>query len=68
MASSADGSKLVAAAYYGQLYTSTDSGVSWKARDSVRLWSVVASSADGSKLVAAVSSLTSGGQLYTSTP
>jgi|GEM_PF-1070879 len=63
VASSSDGTKLVAAPFGGQLYTSTDSGVNWTARDSVRNWSRVASSADGTKLVAAVEN----GQLYTST-
>jgi len=63
VASSADGTKLVAAASGGQLYTSTDSGATWTARDSDRSWRAVASSADGTKLVAAAS----GGQLYTST-
>jgi photosystem II stability/assembly factor-like uncharacterized protein len=65
IASSADGTKLVATVYGGQLYTSTDSGVTWTARmtDSDRGWSPVASSEDGTKLVAAVY----GGQLYTST-
>ena len=62
VASSGNGSKLVASAYGGQLYTSTDSGITWTARDAVRNWFGVASSADGSKLVAAVNS----GQLYTS--
>ena len=63
VASSADGSKLVAAANGGQLYTSTDSGVSWTPRESARNWFAVASSADGSKLVAAPI----GDPLYTST-
>ena len=62
LASSADGSKLVAGAYGGQLYTSTDSGVSWTARESNRNWGSLASSADGSKLVAGAN----GGRLYTS--
>ena len=63
VASSADGTKLVAAASGGQLYTSTDSGATWTARESARSWQGVASSADGTKLVAGVV----GGQLYTST-
>ena len=63
VASSSDGTKLVAAVDGGQLYTSTDSGVSWTAVDSNRTWRGVASSSDGTKLVAAVSA----GQLYTST-
>jgi hypothetical protein len=62
VASSADGTKLVAGVSPGQIYTSTDSGVSWTARDSNRNWQAVVSSADGTKLVAAVF----GGQIYTS--
>ena len=63
VASSADGNKLVAVEYGGQIYTSTDFGVSWTARESNRNWYSVASSADGSKLVAVVYQ----GQIYTST-
>jgi hypothetical protein len=63
LASSADGSKLVAADADGRIYTSTDSGASWTARESGnRNWYAMASSADGSKLVAAVSF----GRIYTS--
>jgi len=61
VASSADGTRLIAAAGYGQLYTSTNSGVAWVPRESARYWWAVASSADGGKLLAAVN----GGQLYT---
>jgi len=63
IASSSDGTKLVAAASNDQLYTSTDSGVTWSSRDSIRNWSSVASSADGTKLIAAARN----DQLYTST-
>jgi len=63
VASSADGSKLVAVVFGGQIYTSTDSGTTWTPRDSVRNWHSVTSSADGSKLVA-VAYLD---QIYTST-
>ncbi len=63
VASSADGSKLVAVVEGGLIYTSTDSGVTWAPRETSRSWRAVASSADGSKLVAA----TSIGQLYVST-
>ncbi len=63
VASSADGSKLVAAHSGGFLYTSIDSGVTWLPRDSVRNWNAVASSTDGNKLVA----VDNGGRLYTST-
>jgi hypothetical protein len=47
----------------GQIYTSTDSGVTWTARDSSRSWTSVTASADGSKLVSVVQY----GQIYTST-
>ena len=62
IASSADGSKLIAAPAPGQIHTSSDAGATWTARESSRNWSAVASSADGSKLVAAAL----GGYLYTS--
>ena len=68
VASSADGTKLVATVGYtiytasqpGAIYTSTDSGVTWTPHTSAAPflnlnWSSVASSADGTKLVAAVS-------------
>jgi hypothetical protein len=61
VASSADGTRLVAAVFGGQLYTSTDGGVSWTPRESNRSWQCVASSADGTRLVAGDYS----GQLYT---
>ena len=63
VASSADGTKLVAAVLGGQIYTSTDSGTNWTPRAFTTNWQAVASSADGTKLVAAVYD----GQLYTST-
>jgi len=63
VASSADGTKLVAAVQNGQIYTSTDSGATWTARDSNRDWWGVSSSADGTKLAA----VASGGQIYVST-
>ncbi|MBS0657414.1 MAG: tail fiber domain-containing protein [Verrucomicrobia bacterium] len=62
VASSADGLKLSAADYGGRIYTSTDGGVSWIAREADRQWNCLASSADGLKLVAGVNS----GQLYVS--
>ncbi len=62
IASSADGTKLLAAADNGQLYTSTDSGVTWTARESNRNWRHVASSSDGIKLVAVANI----DQIYTS--
>ncbi len=64
VASSCDGSKLVTVARYGDnIYTSTDSGVTWTQRAGPQDWTSVASSSDGSKLVAVVS----GGSIYTST-
>jgi len=63
VASSADGTRLVAAVGNGHIYTSADSGVTWMQRDSARAWWKVASSADGAKLVAVVG----GGQIFTST-
>lgn len=50
--SSADGTRLLAAAFNEQLYTSVDGGASWTARETARAWSAVASSADGSHLLA----------------
>jgi hypothetical protein len=67
VASSADGTKLVATVKGGQIYTSTDSGVTWAPQDSSRNWSSVASSADGTKLVAGVGdNASSVGYIYTS--
>lgn len=63
VASSTDGSKLVAVVNGGQIYASTNYGATWPpGRDSNRAWSAVASSADGMKLVAVVN----GGVPYTS--
>jgi photosystem II stability/assembly factor-like uncharacterized protein len=61
--SSADGSKLAAVVYNGQIHTSTDGGMSWTARESNRIWRSITSSADGSNLAA----VEDGGQIYTST-
>ena len=63
VASSGDGTKLVAAVNGGSLYISANSGATWGASESARAWSDVASSADGTKLVAVVN----GGRIYTST-
>lgn len=63
IATSADGTKLVAAEYGGRLYTSIDAGAHWTPRDASRNWRSVASSADGTRLVAVVFN----GQIYTST-
>ncbi len=55
VASSADGTKLVAAVKGGQIYASTNSGVTWQAANVPSTnWQSIASSADGNKLVAVV--------------
>lgn len=54
IASSSDGVKLVAGGNNTQIYTSTDSGQSWTARDSARNWVAVSSSSDGVSLFAVV--------------
>jgi photosystem II stability/assembly factor-like uncharacterized protein len=64
VASSSDGSKLVAVVNAGPIYTSTDSGVTWMPRESNRVWYSVASSSDGSKLVAVDNAP---GRIYNST-
>jgi microcystin-dependent protein len=51
VASSADGTRLVAGAYGGDIHTSTDSGATWTPRQE-GMWCALASSADGTKLVA----------------
>lgn len=63
IASSADGSQLVAVvANGGSIYTSADSGDTWVLSSAPRVnWSSVVSSADGCKLVAAIDS----GGIYT---
>jgi uncharacterized delta-60 repeat protein len=62
VASSADGTKLVAGSASGYLYISTDSGRTWSKGETQETWYSVASSADGNKLVAATTS----GKIYTS--
>jgi hypothetical protein len=62
VASSSDGTQLVAAVNGGLIYTSSDVGVTWLPQNSgSRSWSAVASSSDGTKLVATVNN----GQIYT---
>ena len=60
LASSADGTRLVGAASYGGLYTSTNAGATWTPAtmtgtglEPQRPWTAVASSSDGQTLVAA---------------
>lgn len=67
IASSADGTKLVAVVTSGRIYTSADSGASWTPHDSSRLWSAAASSVDGTKLMTTVGDTVTTGQIYTST-
>ena len=64
VASSADGSRLVAAASSGLIYVSTNSGVAWTQTGAPsNIWYSTASSADGSKLVA----VSGNGPIYIST-
>jgi len=74
VASSADGSRLVAAVYGGAIYVSADSGATWTATGApVADWISIASSADGTRLVAAqgaglfIPGPGVGGPVYTST-
>lgn len=65
IASSSDGSHLVAGAYPGSIYTSADYGTTWTTQTSAptgAYWTSVASSSDGSHLAAVVF----GGGIYTS--
>ncbi|CAN2039469.1 hypothetical protein GMMP15_1270001 [Candidatus Magnetomoraceae bacterium gMMP-15] len=62
VASSSDGTKLVAVVRDGKIYTSVDSGANWTERATDQSWNSVASSSDGTKLVAVVN----GGKIYTS--
>jgi len=73
VASSADGTKLVATTFGGAIYTATNyytpsnTIVIWTNRASNQNWSSVASSADGTRLVAAVGAIPSTtGTIYTS--
>jgi hypothetical protein len=52
IASSADGSKLMASANPGPIYVSSDLGLTWKSNDVSSSWTAVAMSADGNKMVA----------------
>jgi photosystem II stability/assembly factor-like uncharacterized protein len=60
-ASSADGKRLAIAGFNSQIYTSTDSGITWITNDAPSSWNGVVSSADGCKLFAAMSSYPVGG-------
>jgi hypothetical protein len=64
IASSSDGTKLVAVVYGGDVYTSINSGATWVNRSlGNKNWWAVTSSTDGTKLVAVVNP----GQIYSST-
>lgn len=67
IASSSDGTKLVATTYGEHIYTSADSGTTWIAHGPSHYWSGVASSADGTRLVALDGGGGGGGYIYTST-
>ena len=64
VAATADGSKIAAASFIGDFYTSTDAGTNWLATSSPdpSQWPVLAASADGDNLAAAFY----GGAIYTS--
>jgi predicted outer membrane repeat protein len=61
IASSADGTKLVAGEHNGNIWTSTDSGATWTSRASSQSWKSITSSTDGTKLAA-----TTGNHIWTS--
>jgi hypothetical protein len=64
VAFSADGTRLVAANFTGQVYVSTNNGTTWITNNTpVGNWPSVAASADGSKLLAGLY----GGSVYVST-
>ncbi len=70
VASSADGERLVASAYDGFIYTSSDGGATWVSNSVPRLtWYSVASSADGERLYATAITLSgmAPGGIYAST-
>ena len=56
IASSSDGTKLVAATFASYIYTSIDRGVSWTQRATSDVWEACIFSDDGTKLAAVVSS------------
>jgi hypothetical protein len=62
LASSSDGSKLVAAVYNGGIYISTNSGATWALTTAPSTnWTSIAVSFDGNKIIA---TSYSGGDLY----
>lgn len=70
LACSADGMKIVAVSYNGQIYTSTNFGIAWVSNNVPALtWESVACSSDGTKMVAASETIAGGptGGIYSST-
>jgi photosystem II stability/assembly factor-like uncharacterized protein len=63
VSSSADGTKLIALAFNGPIYVSTNSGASWTSNNVIGYWRSAACSADGTKAVAVADP----GEIYTST-
>ena len=63
VASSANGTHMIAAVNNGFLFTSADSGATWVQRATSQPWYSVASSSDGTRLVAAINN----GNIYIST-
>lgn len=61
--SSADGSRLAACVYGGQIYTSSDGGISWIPRESDRYWSYITMNTTGTRILATVEN----GKIYEST-
>jgi photosystem II stability/assembly factor-like uncharacterized protein len=51
---SENGNILAVASYNGYIYTSSNAGVSWTPRDSIRNWKGISMSSDGTKLAAFV--------------
>jgi hypothetical protein len=65
--SSSDGSHIVAAAYNGNIYASSDYGVTWSQTSAgSRSWYAVVSSASGQYLAATASNYPTPGDIYTS--
>ena len=68
IASSTDGTKLVAVGLGTQIWTSNDSGVTWLPRGAALSWDSVTMSADGSRIAAATLETNAGngnGKIYT---
>ena len=66
VASSADGTKLVAVTNGDYIYASVDAGATWTETGTSNAWTSVASSADGTKLVAVSHYLVGDHYIYTS--